>query len=279
MDNESKSKYLKSTLGLFLFLLLFRIIEYFIIKTDRSPLAENFIHKIIGIVILLIVLVKIKKSLSDIGFTNRFSDISKGLLMGFIFFFVSYTVEIMIQLRNNNNPKLIIFTSGFSLDNTLVMNTSIISFVFVILFNIINVLMEEGVFRGLFINILKKPYGFCFANMLVALLFGIWHWPMPFRSYIEGSMVFSNMLIMMIGYIVMSGIMSIKWGLIYEMTGYLWIGLGDHLFNNLIATNILHVVTDSGADELMIVRILLAQLLSFIFVLYYYKVKFIKNRN
>lgn len=52
------------------------------------------------------------------------------------------------------------------------------------------------------------------------------------------------MLIMMIGYILMAGIMSIKWGLLYEMTHSLWMGLGDHIFNNLIATNLLHVVTD-----------------------------------
>lgn len=79
------------------------------------------------------------------------------------------------------------------------------------------------------------------------------------------------MIIMMIGYIILSGIMSIKWGLLYKMSGSLWIGIGDHLFNNVVATNLLHIVTSTGADELQIVRILIAQLISFITVLILYK--------
>ena len=35
------------------------------------------------------------------------------------------------------------------------------------------------------------------------------------------------------------------------------------LFNNCIATNLLHVMTESGTDEMMIVRVLIAQCLSF----------------
>ena len=62
-------------------------------------------------------------------------------------------------------------------------------------------------------------------------------------------------------------------GILYRITGNLWAGLGDHLFNNTVATNMLHVVSQNGADELQIVRILVAQIISFVFVLmvYYYK--------
>ena len=54
------------------------------------------------------------------------------------------------------------------------------------------------------------------------------------------------------------------------MTGNLWVGLGDHLFNNTVATNMLHVVSSTGADKLQIVRIMAAQLVSFTFVLVIY---------
>ena len=64
--------------------------------------------------------------------------------------------------------------------------------------------------------------------------------------------------------------MGIKWGLLYRMTGNLWVGLGDHLFNNTVAANMLHVVSLTGADELQIVRIMAAQLISFAFVLVIY---------
>ena len=51
------------------------------------------------------------------------------------------------------------------------------------------------------------------------------------------------------------------------MTGSLYAGMADHFFNNCIATNLLHVSTESGVDEMMIVRVLIAQLLSFFIVL------------
>ena len=53
----------------------------------------------------------------------------------------------------------------------------------------------------------------------------------------------------------------------------LWAGLGDHLLNNTVATNMLHVVSQEGADELQIVRIFAAQLISFAIVLILYRRK------
>ena len=62
-----------------------------------------------------------------------------------------------------------------------------------------------------------------------------------------------------------------------QMTGSLWLGLGDHLFNNL-ASNLVHVVSNSEVDSLQIVRILLWQLLSFVLVLWgYQKEKLLVN--
>ena len=108
------------------------------------------------------------------------------------------------------------------------------------------------------------------ANLIAAFLFGIWHIVMPLRSYMNGEMSFAAMALMSVGYIILAGIMGIKWGLLYRITGNLWLGLGDHLFNNTIATNMLHVVSPTGPDELQIVRIMAAQLISFAFVLAIY---------
>lgn len=48
-------------------------------------------------------------------------------------------------------------------------------------------------------------------------------------------------------------------------------GLGDHLFNNVVVTNLLHVVSNGEADSMQIVRILIGQLISFVMVMVYYK--------
>ncbi len=130
--------------------------------------------------------------------------------------------------------------------------------------------MEEGIFRGLFIKAFAARWSFRVSNLVAAALFGVWHLVMPLRSYLDGEMTFGAMVGMGCGYLVLSGLMGVKWGLLYRGTGSLWAGIGDHLFNNTIATNMLHVVTANGADEWQILRVLLAQLLSFglVWILY-----------
>ena len=127
----------------------------------------------------------------------------------------------------------------------------------------------SGILKGLLLGSVcfAVSFGLELANFIAAFLFGIWHIVMPVRSYVNGEMSFAAMVLMGIGYIILAGIMGIKWGLLYRITGNLWAGLGDHLFNNTVATNMLHVVSQNGADELQIVRILAAQIISFVFVL------------
>ncbi len=66
------------------------------------------------------------------------------------------------------------------------------------------------------------------------------------------------------------GIMGVKWGILYRITENIWAGLGEHLFNNTVATNMLHVVSLNGTDELQSVRVMAAQIISFAFVLVIY---------
>ncbi len=117
-----------------------------------------------------------------------------------------------------------------------------------------------------YMKTLSETKPFIAANFIAAFLFGIWHIVMPIRSYVNGEMSFAAMFLMGIGYIILAGIMGVKWGLLYRITGNLWAGLGDHLFNNTVATNMLHAVSQNGADELQIVRIMAAQIISFGFV-------------
>ena len=81
---------------------------------------------------------------------------------------------------------------------------------------------------------------------------------------LDGDIGFGAFIGLGVGYIILAGMMGIKWGLLYRMTGSLYAGMADHFFNNCIATNLLHITTESGTDEMMIVRVMIAQLLSFI---------------
>lgn len=249
-----------------------RFIEYFLIETDKTAIGENVFHKIFGIVILAAVLKVTDIKWRDIGFQRdgSVSGILKGMLLGSVCFSLSYGLELALLALQGAPAHLELYISGFSLTGTQIKNTGFVFFVLCVLFNIINVWMEEGIFRGLFIKTISETKPFMSANLIAALLFGVWHIVMPFRSFTAGEMSFATMVFMGVGYIILSGIMGIKWGLLYRMTGNVWIGLGDHLLNNTVATNMLHVISPNGADELQIVRIMAAQFISFVLVLVIY---------
>lgn len=173
--------------------------------------------------------------------------------------------------RMNGNVQLSVYTSGFSLNGEAVKQTGIGFILLCITFNLINVWMEEGIFRGLFSRLLENRMSFKGIVFFIALLFGVWHWVMPMRDYIEGNSSLGNLLVMGIGYIILSGVMSIKWSVLYKMTGSLWMGIGDHLFDNIVVTNLLHVISNNEADNLQIIRILIGQLISFVLVMSFYK--------
>lgn len=262
MGRNTKCKSNNLCIGIFTLCLSVRFAEYFLIKTDQTAIGENVLHKVVGIIILALALKRINLSWSDIGFRrNSFaSSILKGLLLGSVCFAISYGLELAILILQGNPAHLEIYISSFSLTGSQIKNTDFIFFMLCVMFNIVNVWMEEGVFRGLFIKTLSETKPFMQANFIAAFLFGIWHIVMPIRSYMKGEMSFAAMVLMGIGYIVLAGIMGVKWGLLYRITGNIWVGLGDHLFNNTVATNMLHVISLKGADELQIVRIMAARL-------------------
>lgn len=250
-----------------------RLIEYFIIRTDETVISENFLHKLFGIILLAIILRSLQSNWESIGFIRNgiISGIIKGFALGGFCFIVAYSIECLILYHINQNVSLAFYISGFSLNGETAKHDSILFLSLCVVFNLINVWMEEGIFRGLFMKILVPKLSFIRATLLIALLFGTWHWVMPLRDYMDGNTSLPNLLIMGIGYIILAGIMSIKWSVLYRITGALWVGLGDHLFNNVIVTNLLHVISNGEADSMQIIRIMIGQILSFSVVMLYYR--------
>lgn len=271
MLNQLLKKPILSCYLIFVVCSLARIFEYFYIRTDDTFLSENFLHKLFGILLLWGILSICKLRWKDIGFSSDgiMSGVGKGLLFGLVCSIFAYVVECLTLFFLHGNVHLSFYASGFSLTNEKGSQAGILFILLSVLFNLINVWMEEGIFRGLFTKILEE-ISYRRSLFFIAFLFGIWHLVMPFRDFLQGESSLTNLIVMGIGYVILAGMMSIKWSLLYKMTGSLWFGLGDHLFNNL-ASNLLHVVSNSEVDSLQIVRILLWQLLSFAIVLWVYQ--------
>lgn len=259
--------------------LLVHAFEVLVIKTDETIFAECFINKMFGIVVLFVCLKLFSIKWKDLGFVKEklLVNWAKGFCLCFITYLLGFIVELIILNNQGTAGHIEFFVTGFSLTGNVVKQTGIGFVLMCIFFNIINVWMEEGVFRGFFIVAVEKKYSMWTALWVSSLLFGFWHLVTPLRSLIEGEMNLPLFLVLSIGYIILSALMGIKWGLLFKMSGTIWIGMADHFFNNCVVTNLLHVVSANGVDEMQIMRVLIGELTSFAIIITYYLVNKKKN--
>lgn len=244
-------------------------IEFLFIRTDQTMLADNIGTKIFCILAVAIMLKYSGLRLTDIGFRAKriVKSILSGLALGVITFGISYAVEILILQAQGYRVSLKFFVTNFALTGASTQITaSFMALLICVAVNIVNVLAEEGLFRGIILKLGTNRFGFSIANWIQAGLFGVWHIVMVVLSVYDGLMNVPTAIVMAIGYVILAGILGLEWGMCVSISGTLWVGISEHFFNNFIG-NTLHVVTESGIDELQIARIVLSNILSLVIVL------------
>ena len=272
---KSYKNTVRNSLILFAVCLMVHTIEVMFIRTDETVFAECFINKVFGITALFWVLSRLKMNWRDIGFKKEafLSSTAKGIGICAGSYLAAFAAEFIILAAQGRPAHLEFFVTGFSLTGSTVKLTGAGFVLMCIFFNIINVWMEEGLFRGFFIKYISCGHDRKKAMYISSLLFGLWHLVTPVRSLLDGDMSSTEFAVMSVGYVVLSMLMGIKWGLLYQMSGNIWIGMADHFFNNCVVTNLLHVVTADGVDEMQIIRVITGELISFIAVAAYSRIK------
>ena len=268
---QKKQNVLTAVLAIYFICYGFRVFEYFILRTDKTWVGEAVVHKLTGIVILFAAVGFLRETLADIGLARkgRLLNIGKGLFFGIGVFIIAYAVEIMMAIAGGTFVSLQVYVSTYAVDQNLGHRTEWLFYIICIVGNMVNVFMEEGIFRGLFQKILEKKYSFMCSALIASVLFGLWHIVGPIRNYFDGVSGVEGMIANAIMLTVTSALVGFKFALLTKMTGSLYMAMGDHFVNNTIV-NILHVVSETGVDEMMFVRITIAQSVSFLLVLICY---------
>ncbi|MBR6383279.1 MAG: CPBP family intramembrane metalloprotease [Lachnospiraceae bacterium] len=268
--NKSKNQIIRIITILLLITTIIKYIEFLFIRTDQTIIADNVITKISCIIATLIAMKVCGLKLSDIGlkWKSTFKYIGCGFGLGIFTFAISYGLETLLLALQGKAPHLSLYITNFGLSGaTSEVSLSAVAVIICVIVNIINVLAEEGMFRGFILQAVTDKWGFKTGNYVQALLFGIWHIVMCVLGVYDGQMSVAQAIVFAIGYVVLAGILAIEWGTCVSMTGVLWVGLSEHFFNNFIG-NILHVVSTTGTDEFQIIRIVLSNFLSLGIVLF-----------
>jgi len=123
-----------------------------------------------------------------IGFyANRaIKGICLGLLLGCVVFAVAYGTETIMQMSAGNSPSLQFYVTSYAIQGNRDMQAGVLFILICVLGNVINVVMEEGVFRGLFIRVAEEKYSFGKACLFSSFLFGTWHITQPVRNVLDG---------------------------------------------------------------------------------------------
>lgn len=277
---NTKTKTILAVLIIYFLCFGFRALEYFVIRTDQTFFGEAFIHKLIGIGVLVGCVFLFRYKFKDIGLKTgkAFLDILKGLAFGIAVFTLAYGVEAIILASQKNLQGLSLYVSTYSVNGNFGNRTEFIFFLICIIGNVVNVLMEEGIFRGLFQKMLSDKYKWVVAALISSALFGVWHIMSPIRSFVDGDMSvgsFIGQTCMLVG---TSALVGFKFAMMGKLTGNLYMAMGDHFVNNTIV-NILHVLDKEEADHLMTIRITIAQSVSFTAVLIWFLIIYFKNKK
>ena len=271
MNIKAKSKPRTFVLGMYSICCILRAIEYFLLRTDQTIIGEAFIHKLLGITLLAVVLDRIQYQWQDIGFLPKQwkPDILKGLLLGVSVFVLAYGIEMLVQAMAGYPPTLNVYVTSYAIAGNRSLQGGFWIFLLCIIGNIVNVIMEEGIFRGLFPKLLQGKHSFWAACIISSVLFGAWHIAQPIRNAMDGTQSVMGAVMSGILLVFTSTLLGVQYCMLGSVTGSIWAGMAAHFVNNAII-NLLHVSTPGGIDELQTLRITIAQTVSFVIVLAVY---------
>ena len=97
------------------------ILEYFILRTDKTFFGEAFIHKILGIIVLYIVAKSMSFNCKNIGFTRKkvIFYLRQGFLFGIFVYSISYGIEILINMSHGQFKSLEFYVSTYSVEGNI----------------------------------------------------------------------------------------------------------------------------------------------------------------
>ncbi len=219
--------------------LLLRIIDIFILRLDER-LGEIILSKALGFALIVVYIWWVDQRLSAIGLHSR--NLGAALAIGTGLTVTAFAIATISEIMTLAPGQSLILRV---VDPRAGMTGDTASAFLLIAGNVVNSLMEEGLFRGLMLSHFLLLMRFPKANLLQAGLFSAWHLVWPAKAYLSGDASVGEAVAQ--ASVLLSGafLAGLVFGYLFWRTGSLWAPMIAHFLNNMM-NNILHVQTTSG---------------------------------
>lgn len=239
--------------GLMLVALVFRLLDIFVFRLDER-LGEIILSKTLGFVLVLLFVWGTGRGLKDIGLHPGFigQSIFLGAGITVIALAAGYGVEFFLGVQQKIQPRLLFA----AIDPKAMVSGGLLFALWLLACNVINSFMDEGLFRGVMLNLFGRVLTLTEANWLQAFLFAAWHLPWALKGYQMGELkTASELSFGVISNFVPQLVLGLVWGYLYLKTDNLWACWVAHTLTNS-ALNFLHIRSVSGMDKGLSVRMI-----------------------
>jgi membrane protease YdiL (CAAX protease family) len=258
---------------LMLVALVFRLMDIFVLRLDER-LGEIILSKALGFCLVLLFVWAIGKRPSSIGFHGR--RLGEGLAIGVVItlvpFIIAYAVEWILMRQFGQEPRL----QFAAIDPKAGVTGGLLFALLLVVGNFINSFMEEGLFRGVMLNLNRLRLSFVKSNWLQAALFGAWHLVWVVKWYQTGIVSSSGEIsIGIVANFLPQICLGLVWGYAYLKTDNLWTAWIAHTLTNT-TLNLLHVATIDAMDPGMSIRMTTFSIVSLFMM---FVIRYISNRR
>jgi uncharacterized protein len=220
--------------------LLLRIIDIFVLRLDER-LGEIILSKSLGFALVVGYMWWVCQRLSAIGLHGRRQGWAVAIGAGLTVAAFAIATVIQVLTLAPGQPLTI-----RAVDPKSGMIGGAAFATLLIVGNVINSFMEEGLFRGLMVPHFLQRMRFPAANALQASLFSTWHLVWPAKAYLTGNLSAAYVLAQAGPLLAGSLVAGLVYGYLFWRTGSLWAPVIAHFLNN--TTLNLVQVQSAGAE-------------------------------
>lgn len=232
-------------LGLYVIAWVIKIFDTFVFRLDEL-IGEAILTKALGFLLVAAFVWVSGRRLSDIGFHKQNLGISLILTFaGFVLIYVLAHASQLVLLRASGEEAGLVFSA---VDPRTGLSGGFFFGLWLVVANLINSAMEEGLFRGIMLRNFLVRYARWGAIFLQAVLFSLWHLSWPLRHLLDGQVAIGQVAFEAFGLTLSTLVSGVVYGYFYYRTDNLWGPFIGHTINNSVF-NVLFIRSAAGVQS------------------------------